>query len=655
MSDESVAQTAKPTKVRYLIVTAATLMAFLLYLDRFCVSFAQDYIRQDLGLTQTQMSWFISAFFWSYALAQVPSGWLSDRYGARIMLVIYILTWSLFTALIGGATTFAMLITTRLACGLGQSGAYPTSASVVGRWMPITARGTASAIVANGGRIGGAMAPILTAFLIVWYVPMGTPVELVEKDVLKPREVVYQSIGKRPLTSEEFTELHDFIEEEELAAAQPGLKNIDEAGWQAIKSSVKKEKKKLPLDVEYDSSRLVVKFKKSDAVTFVESQMSAAQRDSLTGCFDDSNTEAAIRTALVPIFNDLIELPDLFDEKSMGTISLPREASAVLQRLKVEAAAKSSDDIEKPVSDAERQRLNRFILEGVYSKEIAKLYGKGWRPIMFIYGAAGIFVSLFFWYFFRDRPEIHPQSNAAEHALILQGREETAKFANEPLPPAPVWALATSWNMWCCCFMQLGTNIGWIFIVTWLPRYLMDVHQVPILERGTMTMIPTLVGLFGMYAGGQITDRLVRSRGLKWGRRLPIACSRMLGVLAYLTCMIITWSHDAGHGSTWHTAWVFTGLFALVAVSTDLGTASTWAFNQDIGGRQVGSVLGWGNMWGNFGAAGAAPLYNWVLGENPTLTDWNKMFAICMGAFLLSFVCSLVIDASKPIVPDDAE
>ena len=89
-----------------LIVAAATLMSFLLYLDRFCVSFAVDYIRQDLGMSQGQVKWFLSAFFWSYALAQVPAGWLSDRYGARIMLVVYILTWSFFTGLIGAANSF---------------------------------------------------------------------------------------------------------------------------------------------------------------------------------------------------------------------------------------------------------------------------------------------------------------------------------------------------------------------------------------------------------------------------------------------------------------------------------------------------------------------------------------------------------------------
>ena len=185
MSESPASETKQAaTRVRYLIVFCATLMSFLLYLDRFCVSFAIDYIRQDLGLTQGDAKWFLSAFFWSYALAQVPAGWMSDRYGARIMLVIYILTWSLFTGLIGAASSFFILIATRLGCGLGQAGAYPTAASIVGRWIPVAARGTASGTVATGGRIGGAMAPVLTAYLIVLFVPLGTPVELTSKDVL---------------------------------------------------------------------------------------------------------------------------------------------------------------------------------------------------------------------------------------------------------------------------------------------------------------------------------------------------------------------------------------------------------------------------------------------------------------------------------------
>ena len=90
-------------------------MAVLLYLDRFCVSIAEPFIRQDLGLTKQQMGNFLSAFFWTYALGQVPAGWMSDRYGARRMLTIYILTWSVFTALMGFAGGFVMLLITRAA------------------------------------------------------------------------------------------------------------------------------------------------------------------------------------------------------------------------------------------------------------------------------------------------------------------------------------------------------------------------------------------------------------------------------------------------------------------------------------------------------------------------------------------------------------
>ncbi len=144
-----------PSRVRWLVVFAAMSMAVLLYLDRFCVSLAADYIREDLRLTQKQIGWFMGAFFYSYALAQVPAGWLSDRFGARIMLVIYILSWSVFTAMIGAVYSFLLLMAARLACGLGQAGAYPTSASIVSKWVPFSERGMANAVIAFGGRVGG--------------------------------------------------------------------------------------------------------------------------------------------------------------------------------------------------------------------------------------------------------------------------------------------------------------------------------------------------------------------------------------------------------------------------------------------------------------------------------------------------------------------
>ena len=579
------ATTQRATKVRYLIVAAATLMSFLLYLDRFCVSFAVDYIRQDLGMTQGQIKWFLSAFFWSYALAQVPSGWLSDRYGARIMLVIYILTWSFFTGLIGAANSFAMLIVSRLGLGFGQAGAYPTAASIVGRWMPVTARGSASAIVANGGRIGGALAPVLTAYLIVQFVPMGTPVEIVPKDVLISSEVIerLQVDGKASSLRTHLTR----DDTEKLDAATVTVEGIG---------------------------------------------------DDETKVYSGVDPED-----LVVMLNRMIEADEIYNEQQMGTVKLPKEGLRML------ALVNEGEEL----SDDQRVRFHRFLLEGVFPRGLAKLYGKGWRPIMYIYGFAGIFVAAFFWIFFHNRPEVHPWSNKAEHEMILRGREELSKHDGQKLEPAPIKALVLSFNMWCSCFSQWGTNVGWVFLVTWLSRYLLDVHNVPILERGTMAMTPVLIGMLGMMSGGKVTDILAAKFGVKWGRRIPIAGSRVVALTAYLCCVGITTLLP--ENSSLNTPWIFVGLFSVVAFSTDFGTPSIWAFTQDIGGRQVASVLGWGNMWGNLGAAFSPLIYDFYLGETPGLREWNMMFLVCAGAFLFSGICGLLLDATQPLLDDSDE
>ncbi len=102
--------------------------------------------------------------------------------------------------------------------------------------------------------------------------------------------------------------------------------------------------------------------------------------------------------------------------------------------------------------------------------------------------------------------------------------------------------------------------------------------------------------------------------------------------------------------STSTDAWLAVAAFSLVAFATDLGTPATWAFMQDAGGRYVGSVLGWGNMWGNLGAAVAVPALGMVVGKEK---NWSAAFITCAVAFLISGLAAIMIDATRPIVPDD--
>jgi sugar phosphate permease len=536
-------------------------MAVLLYLHRFCFSFMERYIKEDLRLSDTQTAWLLSAFFWAYALGQVPAGSLSDRRGARVVLAVYILLWSLCTGLIGAATAFVMVLVLRFGCGLAQAGAYPTSAALLTAWVPFRRRGLASSIVSNGGRIGGALAPLLTAYLIVAFVPVRTSPLLGPEDLLDAHRLAADLCG----TSDPSTD---------LGARILGL--FPESRRQMIH------------DV---------------AATPQGTPLSDAQTQALLG-----GLNAALRQ------------PDLVRPTDLEAVPLPREALDLARRPPGQR------------SEVETERLNRLLLEAAFPAAVKKLYGQGWRPVLGVYGAAGVLVAGLFWLCFRNQPEQHPYCNEAEVRLIESDQPARA--------PGPVGSLAfgpllRNRSLWLCSAAQAGTNFGWIFLLTWLPRYLVEVHQVPVLERGWMASVPLIVGMCGQLAGGWITDALTASLGRRWGRCLPMALSRFVAMAAFLLCLVLA------------SPWQVTAALAMVALATDLGTPSVWAYSQDVGGRHIGAVLGWGNMWGSLGAA-LSPL---VLNAVVLHWGWPAVFLTCAAAFLLAGITALGVDATMPVFP----
>jgi sugar phosphate permease len=421
------------TAVRHLVVFAITLTSLLLYLDRNCIAFLTRFIEEDLQLTDSQMAWVLGGFFWTYAIAQVPCGWLTDRLGGRVTMTWFVLLWSLFTALTGLTGGLVPLFLLRLGFGLAQAGAYPTSAAMIGKWMPLSSRGIANSVVAFGGRVGGAVASVLTAYLLMLLVPT-------------------------------------------------------------------------------------------------------------------------------------------------------------------------------------------------------------WRGVMLIYGAAGLFVAALFWWVARNRPDEHSGCNAAEIARIEAGARRTDPYGKARTFP---WReVLASRSLWLDNIAEFGTNVGWVFLVTWLPRYLQEAHEVPVELRGWLTGLPLVAGWFGMLGGGWLTDRLTPILGLRWGRALPMSVSRFIAMGAFLACLLPL------------SPWGVTAAFAVVAFATDLGIGALWAFKQDVGGRHVGSILGWGNMWGNFGAAVSPVLLNSMVGESK---HWDGAFLACAGAFLIAGLAAIGIDARIPVVPEETE
>ncbi len=159
----------RPSSIRHWILAATTLVAFLMYLDRACLAWIldSDSFRGDIALSKEQANHLKSAFFWAYALAQVPAGWLAERFGKRTLMTVLILTWSGFTALTGFSHGLLMLFIARIGCGLAEAGAYPISGSLLSRWAHLHWRGFASGIVSLGGRLGFVLAPLITVKIIL--------------------------------------------------------------------------------------------------------------------------------------------------------------------------------------------------------------------------------------------------------------------------------------------------------------------------------------------------------------------------------------------------------------------------------------------------------------------------------------------------------
>jgi MFS family permease len=425
----------KATRVRYSMIAATTMVAVMLYLDRVCLSILSEQIKPWLGaspeLQKLRFADLTSAFFWTYALFQLPAGWLGDRFGARSILAGYFCLWSVCTGLIGFAESFPIFFLLRLGCGLFEAGAYPLAAGIVRIWMPPSVRGLASGCVAVGGRLGGAIAPPLT----LW-----------------------------------------------LAAASP----------------------------------------------------------------------------------------------------------------------------------------------------------LGWRIPFFVYGIVGVLGAGVFWLWYRDSPRQHRLVNEAEQAVILGGRSE---FGKAKLGLPPIRGFLASRALWLNSLVQFLANFAWVFIITLFPVFLEERFKTPDQDRAFYQSLPLYAGIFGMLLGGWLSDLAVRKFGLRWGRGLPVAGSRIFVGAAYLACLFL--ADPLGIAL----------MMCIVACATDLGTAPVWAWGQDVGGRHVGAVIGWANMWGNFGAALAPVIIIRIRDAYPDQISvgWDMVFIVCAATQLLAAIAALGIDARRPI------
>jgi ACS family D-galactonate transporter-like MFS transporter len=156
------AESTRPTRSRFAIMVLLFTCVVINYLDRSNISITAPAMRAELGLDTAQMGYVLSAFGWTYALCQIPGGWLVDRVAPRALYATLIVLWSIATIALGFTTTVAGLIAVRLLVGALESPSYPINNRVVTTWFPERERATAIGFYTSGQYVGLAfLTPVL--------------------------------------------------------------------------------------------------------------------------------------------------------------------------------------------------------------------------------------------------------------------------------------------------------------------------------------------------------------------------------------------------------------------------------------------------------------------------------------------------------------
>ena len=154
---------------RFKVIALTVAAVFICYIDRVVISLAIIPMSEEAGWSETQKGIILGSFYIGYMVTQIYGGVLSDRIGAKIVLGVGLLVWSLFTfitpwAFFGG---FISLIIARIGMGLGEGITFPAWHSLYARWIPFSERARSVAITNSAIPIGTIFGLVVTPIIIL--------------------------------------------------------------------------------------------------------------------------------------------------------------------------------------------------------------------------------------------------------------------------------------------------------------------------------------------------------------------------------------------------------------------------------------------------------------------------------------------------------
>jgi ACS family D-galactonate transporter-like MFS transporter len=156
----------KRTGVRWNIFLLMLFLVSVNYIDRASLSVAMPLIAKEFDIDPALQGLILSSFFWTYAVMQVPGGMLADHFKPRIVIALATVFWGGFQAIAAVATSWWVLLLTRLGLGASEAPIFPAGGKLNAIWMTQTERGRGATLLDGGAPLGAALGSIVIAWLI---------------------------------------------------------------------------------------------------------------------------------------------------------------------------------------------------------------------------------------------------------------------------------------------------------------------------------------------------------------------------------------------------------------------------------------------------------------------------------------------------------
>jgi sugar phosphate permease len=164
-----IAPAERVTNLRWGIALILGFGVLINYIDRGALSVAAKPLNAELGVGPAEFGWLSGAFFAVYALAQLPVGYIIDRWGVTVVSRIGAFLWGLAAAATALAPNYAAIVGARLFLGVAEAPTFPANAKATGYWFPRSERSFATSLFDAAAKLSNAIGVPFTAWLLIMF------------------------------------------------------------------------------------------------------------------------------------------------------------------------------------------------------------------------------------------------------------------------------------------------------------------------------------------------------------------------------------------------------------------------------------------------------------------------------------------------------